>query len=74
MPLSETPNQQAWREFSEVKCPVCGNAKAKSQSFCRPCYFKLTVEMRTALYKRFGSGYEEAYWEAKDYLIQEQRA
>lgn len=74
MALTESPNQQAWREFEELKCSVCGNQKAKGMSFCRKCYFSLPPEMRQALYERFGSGYEEAYHEAKDWLNGERRA
>lgn len=73
MPLSETPNQQALRELDETICPVCKMAKASKQSFCRPCYFILSVAMRNSLYKRFGSGYEEAYFEAKEFLIAERK-
>ena len=74
MTLSETPNQQAWREFDETRCAACGNAKPRFNAFCKPCYFKLDVPMRQALYKRFGQGFEEAYFEAKEYLIGERKA
>lgn len=39
----------------------CGGVKASKQTFCRFCYFKLPKAFRSALYKRVGEGYEEAY-------------
>lgn len=74
MALSQTPNQQARQELDSTKCCVCGNAKAKGQSFCKSCYFKLDVPMRQALYKSFTHGYEEAYLEAKEWLVAELKA
>lgn len=76
MPLSKTPHERTWREFNAEKCSVegCGNYKRKFQSFCSPCYFSLPGSMRKALYKRFGSGYEEAHEDAREWLEQERRA
>lgn len=39
----------------------CGFSKRRKQSFCSKCYYKLPKETRAALYRRIGSGYEEAY-------------
>ncbi len=39
----------------------CGSKKRRKQSFCSSCYYKLPKETRAALYRRIGSGYEEAY-------------
>jgi hypothetical protein len=74
MTLAETPNQQAWREFNESSCAVCNHPKKRCSAFCSSCYFKLDTGMRQALYKRFNFGFEDAYFEAKDYLIGEMRA
>lgn len=76
MPLSETPYQRAWREFTAEVCPVegCGKKKRKHQSFCSKCYFSLSKDMQNDLYKRFGSGYEEAHEDARDWLEQDRRA
>ncbi len=46
--------------YTSVKC-FCGKLKHTYQSFCFECYQKLPREMKTALWKRFGYGYEEAY-------------
>ena len=74
MALSESPRAQALRDLEGPLCAACGKAKMPKQSFCRPCYFSLPEDMRKALYRRFGSGYEEAYDDAKDWLIQERLA
>ena len=76
MALSESPRARALREFESTNCPVegCGAAKARGQSFCSRCYFSLPKEMRDALYQRFGSGYEEAHEDAREFLEQERRA
>jgi len=74
MALSESPRQQALREFADSICTVCRSPKKPKQSFCLKCYYALPEEMRKALYRRFGSGYEEAYDDAKDWLKQERRA
>jgi hypothetical protein len=74
MSLSESPNQQALREFESTTCAICRKAKKARQSFCVRCYFNLPAEMKTDLYKRFGQGYEDAYHSAKDYLLGEKRA
>lgn len=55
------------RELQTNKC-FCGARKAMSQTFCRPHYSSLPSHMRSALYKRFGDGYEEAYTEAREYF------
>lgn len=39
----------------------CGEWKKPMMSHCRRCYFALPPEMRQALYRRFGQGYEEAF-------------
>jgi len=44
-----------------VKCEGCGGKKKTAQSHCSKCYFKLSATLRSALYQRFGDGYEEAF-------------
>lgn len=46
----------------------CDRRKKKGMSFCPPCYRRLPLEMRNALYRRLGKGYEEAYDDAVKYL------
>ena len=60
-------DQQYLEELSGDTCH-CGAGKARNQTFCTTCYFKLPREMRARLYKRMGHGYEEAVDEAKAYL------
>lgn len=48
----------------------CGAAKQPRQTFCRSCYFTLPAKMRSALYRRIGEGYEQAYQAAADHLDQ----
>jgi hypothetical protein len=55
MPLSEI-----WKEFNSTACK-CGRAKLARQSFCRWCFASLKPDVRNALYKNFGEGYEAAY-------------
>ena len=74
MSLTQTPNQQARQELDSIKCGICGNAKVRGQSLCKVCYFKLDMPMRQTLYKSFGHGYEEAYIEAKEWLLEELKA
>jgi hypothetical protein len=74
MPLSETPNQRAWREFAGQVCPGCNNSKRPNNGFCSKCYYSLPKDMQKALWNRFGSGYEESHEDARDWLEQERRA
>jgi hypothetical protein len=55
------------RELQTNKC-FCGAKKAMSQTFCRPHYSSLPPGLRSALYQRFGEGYEEAYTTAREYF------
>lgn len=49
-------------------CGACGSGKSPRMSHCRNCYYSLPREMRSALYKPFGKGYEEAYEASLEYL------
>jgi len=46
--------------FRSTTC-LCGKPKQEMQSFCYKCYKSLPLPMRNNLYRRFGSGYEQAY-------------
>lgn len=50
---------------------LCGSKKTPGHSFCYRCYKRLPAEMKTALYKSMGAGYEEAYEAAAEYLDDE---
>jgi hypothetical protein len=49
---------------------LCGREKLKGNSFCLSCYRALPVEMRKALYRSLGHGYEEAYEDSVKWLQQ----
>jgi hypothetical protein len=72
--ISESPRAQAWREFASEVCPACASPKRKANGFCSKCYYSLPEDMKKALWRRFGSGYEEAHEDARDWLQAEQRA
>jgi hypothetical protein len=46
----------------------CDRRKKKRMSFCPTCYGRLPREMKNALYRRAGQGYEEAYDAAVKHL------
>lgn len=48
------------RELCGTKCQ-CGSNKRSGELFCRSCYHSLPYDMKRALYRRLGNGYEEAY-------------
>ena len=58
------------RELRGTACR-CGNVKHSMQTFCAGCYYKLPGEMRRALYRRMGDGYEDAYSAAAKRLFPE---
>jgi len=49
-------------------CPACGHAKSPRQALCARDYRRLPREMQKALYRRIGSGYEEAFETAMNQL------
>ncbi len=57
------------RELRGTICR-CGKPKQPKQTFCRACYYALSPDIRTALYRRIGAGYEEAYYTATSELSQ----
>lgn len=46
----------------------CGSIKRSGETFCKKCYFTLTRDLRSQLYKLMGDGYEESYQEAVKFL------
>jgi predicted amidophosphoribosyltransferase len=66
------PTEMTDREIlSSLTGTVCANCRSKKKSrmsHCGNCYYALPREMRRALYRRFGAGYEEAFRESLVYL------
>lgn len=65
-----TFNAQQLALAKELRMTVCrcGNQKRHGNSFCVSCYMRLPVELKKRLYQRIGKGYEEAYFEAEEFL------
>lgn len=42
-------------------CPACGKTKRSGHTFCSQDYYRLRAGDRSALYRQFGDGYEEAF-------------
>lgn len=69
--MSEISTQRRFEILAALKgtrCAGCGEAKKVMRSHCGKCYYALPPPMRTALYKRFGGGYEEAFEGSLQYL------
>ena len=47
--------------FTGTKCQGCGGTKRRHHAFCSWCYRELPAALKSSLWKRFGSGFEEAY-------------
>jgi hypothetical protein len=60
-------NLELVRELRGTECR-CGRPKGANKTFCQACYYALPEYMRRALYRRVGSGYEEAYSAAVAFL------
>lgn len=45
-------------------CPSCGDVKRHAQTFCTKCYRSLPIDLRRALYRRLGNGYDIAVYDA----------
>jgi len=56
------------RVFVGEKCTACGRGKQKNTGFCGHCYHRLPKEMQSALWRRFGEGFEEAFDAAAKWL------
>lgn len=46
----------------------CDRPKQPERAVCYKCWMRLTDDLRRALYKRIGGGFEKAYDEACGYL------
>ena len=47
--------------LSSETCGWCGKAKERRRAFCLNCYLWLPSVMQRGLWRRIGSGFEEAY-------------
>lgn len=47
--------------FAGTRCEGCSGVKRKMNAFCNACYRQLPAALKSSLWKRFGSGFEEAY-------------
>jgi hypothetical protein len=56
------------KSLQSVVCPACGGKKKRGHTFCGRDYFRLTHDMREALYNRLGHGYAEAVADAMEHL------
>jgi ribosomal protein L40E len=54
-------DQEILDSLDSTVCAACNGKKQSRRSHCRKCYYKLPPEMRTALYRRFNEGYQEAF-------------
>jgi hypothetical protein len=63
-----TDKQTILEDFLGSVCSGCGGKKKPKMSHCRNCYYALPQQMRLALYRRFGAGYEQAFEESKKFL------
>lgn len=54
-------SHEIYEAFLSLKCAGCGEAKKVRNAFCHPCYSQLPSALKSSLWKRFGSGFEEAY-------------
>jgi hypothetical protein len=52
---------QIFETFAANRCEACAGWKRKHVAFCHRCYGRLPRLLRSSLWKRFGSGFEEAY-------------
>jgi len=60
--------QQIIDSLASDVCGACGRVKRRRMSHCRACYYRLPAPMRTALYREWGHGYEEAYEASIEFL------
>jgi hypothetical protein len=59
--VDDMESQAIFESFVSTVCPECGATKRKRNAFCLPCYRQLPRALKSSLWKRFGSGFEEAY-------------
>lgn len=58
--MLQPTKQQLLDSLHSRTCPSCGNPKREQMTFCAGCYHDLPGHLKSALYRRFGSGYEQA--------------
>lgn len=47
--------------FHGTRCMGCQGHKSRHVAFCRSCYFQLPRALKSALWQRFGDGFEKAF-------------
>src|SRR4051812_12736960 len=52
---------EIFNAFMALNCAGCGGEKQRRNAFCLSCYRQLPKALQSCLWKRFGSGFEEAY-------------
>jgi hypothetical protein len=62
-----------FNSFKSGRCAVCQRDKKPNTGFCFGCYYSLPKELSSALWKKFGAGFEEAYLAAKAWLHEANR-
>lgn len=62
-------SREIFTSFSGQSCPGCLGWKEKRMAFCVGCYSNLPKHMQKALFRRFGSGFEEAHEAALNWLL-----
>jgi hypothetical protein len=50
---------------------ICGKDKSVRAAFCQSCYWILPLDIRRSLYSQIGFGFEQAYSNAKAWLMYE---
>lgn len=66
--ITRERRREILESLGSTVCEGCGRNKRPKMSHCGTCYRRLPPNMRQALYRRFGAGYEEAFEESLVYL------
>lgn len=54
-------SREIFEAFAGTHCAGCEGTKRTYNAFCLSCYRQLPGALQSSLWKRFGSGFEEAY-------------
>lgn len=54
-------SNEIFEAFMGTKCAGCDGPKRRHMAFCLACYRQLPAALKSSVWKRFGSGFEEAY-------------
>lgn len=54
-------SREIFAVFVGTTCAGCDGAKRRHVAFCSSCYRELPRALKSALWQRFGSGFEQAY-------------